>query len=250
MHNRWHPDIALAVTVAAGDAVTLETEDGLAGQLTRASTHADCAQLDLGLGHPLAGPVEVIGAKPGDVLEVEFLGYRSADFGVTAVIPGFGFLADRFTEPFLVKWEIDDDVARSAELPGVAVPAALFAGVVGVAPSHARLEELRLREEAIRGRGGPVADAAPESAVPAAGCTCPSTFRARCSRSATCTSLRATARSAEQRLRSREPSPWHSISTRTTSVAAASRRSRLPHSPGGAPSRRPGSPSTTRWISR
>ncbi len=59
MHNRWHPDIALAVTVAAGDAVTLETEDGLAGQLTRASTHADCAQLDLGLGHPLAGPVEV-----------------------------------------------------------------------------------------------------------------------------------------------------------------------------------------------
>jgi len=111
MHNRWHPDIAPVVTVAPGEALTLETEDGLAGQLTRESTHADCATLNLGLGHPLAGPVEIIGAKPGDVLEVEFLEYRSADFGVTAVIPGFGFLADRFTDPFLVKWKIDGDVA-------------------------------------------------------------------------------------------------------------------------------------------
>jgi formamidase len=110
--------------------------------------------------------VEIIGAKPGDVLEVEFLEYRSADFGVTAVIPGFGFLADRFTDPFLVKREIDDDVARSGELPGVAVPADTFAGVVGVAPSRGRLEELRRREERIRERGGPVADPAPETARP------------------------------------------------------------------------------------
>jgi formamidase len=166
MHNRWHPDIAPVVTVTAGEELTLEAEDGLAGQLTRESTHADCTTLDLGLGHPLAGPVEVIGAKPGDVLEVEFLAYRSAGFGVTAVIPGFGFLADRFTDPFLVKWEIDDGVARSGELPGVAVPAGMFAGVVGVAPSRERLEELRRREERIRERGGPVADQAPETALP------------------------------------------------------------------------------------
>ena len=166
MHNRWHPDIAPVVTVAPGETLTLETEDGLAGQLTRESTHADCATLNLGLGHPLAGPVEIIGAKPGDVLEVEFLEYRSADFGVTAVIPGFGFLADRFTDPFLVKWKIDGDVARSAELPGVAVPAEMFAGVVGVAPSRDRLEELLRREERISERGGPVADPMPETALP------------------------------------------------------------------------------------
>jgi formamidase len=166
MHNRWHPDIAPAVTVAPGEELTLEVEDGVAGLLTRESTHADCAMLELGLAHPLAGPVEVRGAQPGDVLEVEFLGYTSSDFGVTAVIPGFGFLADRFTDPYLVKWEIAHGVARTAELPGVAVPADMFAGVVGVAPSAERMTRFRLREERIRDRGGPVADLSPESAVP------------------------------------------------------------------------------------
>jgi formamidase len=166
MHNRWHPDIEPELTIEPGEELTVHAEDGVSGQLTRESTHADCLTLDLGLAHPLAGPVEVAGAQPGDVLEVEFLDYDSDDFGSTAVIPGFGFLADRFTEPFLVKWEIAGGVARSQELPGVAVPADMFAGVVGVAPSAQRLDEIRRRERRIRERGGPVADEAPESALP------------------------------------------------------------------------------------
>jgi formamidase len=148
--------------------LTLECEDGISGQLTRDSSHADCARLDLGLAHPLSGPVEVRGARPGDVLEVEFLGYRSADFGVTAVIPGFGFLADLFAEPHLVTWEIGDGVARSASLPGVAVPEEMFAGVVGVAPSHERVATVRAREQRIADAGGPVADPLPDSANPPA----------------------------------------------------------------------------------
>jgi formamidase len=166
MHNRWHPDLEPIAEVAPGEEIRLETEEGLAGQLTRESTHADAGDLDLGLGHPLTGPVYVQGAEPGRVLEVEFVSYESADFGVTAVIPGFGFLADLFTEPYLVKWEIAGGVARSAELPGVTVPEEMFAGVVGVAPSHARMEAFRAREEELRTRGQPVADAMPESAAP------------------------------------------------------------------------------------
>ena len=82
------------------------------------------------------------------------------------MIPGFGFLADVFTEPFLVRWELDGALARSDELPGVAVPACVHAGVVGVAPSAELMEVQRRREEAIRDRGGPVADDAPETAQP------------------------------------------------------------------------------------
>jgi formamidase len=166
MHNRWHPDIPPAAEVAPGEEVRLETEEGLAGQLTRDSTHADAGRLHLGLGHPLTGPLYVAGAEPGHVLEIELVAYESADFGTTAVIPGFGFLADLFPEPYLVKWEIADGVARSVELPGVAVPEEMFAGVVGVAPSRERMEAFRRREEALRARGQAVADPFPEAAVP------------------------------------------------------------------------------------
>jgi formamidase len=100
------------------------------------------------------------------VLEVELVDFETPTFGVNCVIPGFGFLADVFTEPFLVPWELDGAVARSPELPGFAVPACVHAGVIGVAPSHALMEAQREREERIRAAGGPVADAAPESATP------------------------------------------------------------------------------------
>ena len=166
MHNRWHPDLEPAHRVAPGEELRLECEDGLAGQLTRTSTDADAGRLDLGLGHPLSGPVLVEGAEPGDVLEVEFLAYEPADFGVTAVIPGFGFLADVFPEPYVVAWELAGGLARSPQLPGVAVPEDTFAGVVGVAPSHELLSAMQAREEVIARAGGPVAEAAPESAVP------------------------------------------------------------------------------------
>jgi len=166
MHNRWHPDIEPEHEVAPGEELTLESVDGLAGQLTRASTHADVGRLNLGLGHPLAGPVYVQGAEPGDVLEVEFLAYEPADFGVTAVIPGFGFLADLFPDPYLVKWEIAGGRARAEELPQVALPEDMFAGVVGVAPSREQLQAFRRREEALRERGQPVADPLPDDAQP------------------------------------------------------------------------------------
>ena len=167
-HNRWHPDLEPVAVVAPGEEITLEARDGIDGQLTRESTHADAGLLDLGLGHPLTGPVYVEGAEPGDLLEVHLLAYETADFGVTAVIPGFGYLADLFTEPYLVKWEIGAGKARAAELPGIAVPGDPFAGVIGVAPSHELMEEFRRREQAIADAGGPVADPMPERAIPPA----------------------------------------------------------------------------------
>ena len=166
MHNRWHPDLEPIAEIAPGEEIRLETADGLDGQLTRESSHADAGTLDLGLGHPLTGPVYVTGAEPGDVLEIELLRYETDDFGTTAVIPGFGYLADLFPDPYLVKWEIAGGLARAEELPGVAVPEDAFAGVIGVAPSRERLDAIRRREEALAARGEPVADSMPEGAVP------------------------------------------------------------------------------------
>ena len=167
-HNRWHPEIEPLARVGQDEEITLETRDGIDGQLTAESTHADARPeaLDLGLGHPLTGPLFVEGASPGDVLEVELVSFEAADFGVAAIIPGFGFLADLFTEPFVAKFELADGFARSAELPGVAIPADIFPGVIGVAPSRARMESIRAREAELAERGGAVAGQSPEASVP------------------------------------------------------------------------------------
>jgi formamidase len=167
-HNRWHPDLEPVASVRPGEEITLETRDGLDGQLTRNSSNADVLALDLGLGHPLTGPIYVGGAEPGDVVDIELVSYETTNFGVTAVIPGFGFLGEEFPDPYLVPWEIADGRARSPELPGVTVPGDPFAGVVGVAPSHELMEDIAHREQALADAGAPVADPFPERAIPAA----------------------------------------------------------------------------------
>ncbi|HXV57732.1 MAG TPA: acetamidase/formamidase family protein [Gaiellaceae bacterium] len=166
-HNRWSPELEPIATVAPGTEITLETRDGLDGQLGRGSRPEDVLRVSLGRGHPLTGPIAVEGAEPGDVLVVDFVGYETADVGVTAIVPGFGFLADHFPDPYVVVWEIAGGLARSEALPGVAVPAAPFAGVAGVAPSADLLERFRTREDELRARGGAVADESAETAVPA-----------------------------------------------------------------------------------
>lgn len=166
-HNRWHPDIKPIARVKQDEDITVETRDGIDGQLTATSTHADAGRLDLGLGHPLTGPLYIEGASPGDVLEVELVSFEAAKMGFAAIIPGFGFLADLFTEPFVAKFELKDGFAHSHELPGVSVPADMFPGVIGITPSHKGLAEIRRREDELKQRGGAVADQLPEAAVPA-----------------------------------------------------------------------------------
>lgn len=81
------------------------------------------------------GPVHVAGAEPGDTLQVEVLEIETADWGWTALIPGFGLLADEFTEPQLKIWTIDKEegFAWFDEEKGIKIPLRPFAGEMGVA---------------------------------------------------------------------------------------------------------------------
>jgi formamidase len=109
----------------------------------------------------------VRGAEPGDVLVVDVLGYETDGFGWTGIWPGSGWLGDMFLRPFLARWELADGVARSEELPGVAVPGAPFAGVIGVAPSEELFAAARDREAALAATGAAVDLPDPEAAAPA-----------------------------------------------------------------------------------
>ena len=166
-HNRWHPDIPPVAGADPGDEVTFELRDSRDGTITRDSTHEDLLAIE-SLAHPLTGPLEVRGAEPGDVLEVEILGYETDDFAWTAIWPGSGFLGDLFERPFLARWELADGVARSGELPGVAVPAGVFAGTIGVAPSRELFERALARETALHEQGGSVPMPTAELAAPPA----------------------------------------------------------------------------------
>jgi formamidase len=164
-HNRWHPDLAPVASVEPGETVTFELRDSRDRQLGRDSTHEDLLATPA-IAHPLTGPLEVRGAEPGDVLELEVIGYETDDFGWTAIWPGSGFLGDLFERPFLARWELDDSNARSHQVPGVAVPACVHAGTIGVAPSWELFERARVREAAVGAPNPPTAELAwpPEAA--------------------------------------------------------------------------------------
>ncbi len=166
-HNRWHPDIPPAVEAQPGEEVVMQTRNAFDGEVTPSSTAADVGNVNLRLVHPLTGPVYVQGAEPGDLLQVDIQNIEPARVGFTTIIPGFGFLRDVFLEPYVVHWNIQDGYAESPGLPGVRVPGAPFMGTIGVAPSRQLRQEILLREEELRRRGGAVLGPEPIDAVPA-----------------------------------------------------------------------------------
>ena len=165
-HNRWHPDIPPALRVQQGEEVVMETRDGLDLQITPATVSSDLDKVVLSSSHALTGPVHVEGAEPGDLLEVTVLRIEPGSFGFTTILPGFGLLRGVFERPYLVKWDIRDGYATSADLPGVLVPDASFMGVMGVAPSHELMRRIEARENELLGRGGFVMPPDPTNAVP------------------------------------------------------------------------------------
>ncbi len=168
-HNRFHPDIPPILTVDEGEEVVLATRDSVDGQLGLSASEADMAVMDAGAIHPLTGPVFVRGARPGDVLEVEFVDIVPQPHAFTSIIPGLGFLRDLFTTPYLVHWQIRDGWATSPKLPGVRIPGAPFMGVTGVAPSLAQVQAWTKRENDLLARGGLVFPPDAAGAVPSRG---------------------------------------------------------------------------------
>ncbi|WP_370676019.1 acetamidase/formamidase family protein [Pleomorphomonas sp. PLEO] len=136
-HYGWSRDFTPAVLAKSGSTIHFECLDSSGGQLGIGSTAADVVNLDFAKVNPVTGPVYVEGAEPGDVLKVEIREFIPSGIGWTAVIPGFGLLADQFTDPALHIWTYDPGtLAPSLFGPGGSVPLKPFAGTIGVAPAE------------------------------------------------------------------------------------------------------------------
>jgi formamidase len=168
-HNRWHPDVPPLIEVEPGEEVVLETRDASDCQIKPGMTVADLTNLDAKVAHPLTGPVYIKGARPGDLLEIEYVDILPQPNGWTRNRPGAGFLRDLFTEPYLAHWDIKDGWATSPQIPGVRIPNGSFMGTAGIAPSRAQLEAWSRREAALVARGGIAFLPDPQDAVPSRG---------------------------------------------------------------------------------
>ncbi len=133
-HFGWDRSIPPVLTAAPGDIVEFEAKDASGDQIFRDSTIEDVSELDFSKVNPVTGPVKVDGAEPGDVLRITVVSFDLSGWGWTAVIPGFGLLADKFTEPALHIWNYDPSGEKPAIFgPGGKVPIRPFPGTIGVA---------------------------------------------------------------------------------------------------------------------
>ncbi|HET9689533.1 MAG TPA: acetamidase/formamidase family protein [Acidimicrobiales bacterium] len=89
-------------------------------------------------GHCLTGPIEVRGARPGQVLAVEIRSVTPGSWGWTVA----GARATPITERLAIEseawllWAIDAGAAAAVDQHGHRVPLAPFLGVVGVPPAE------------------------------------------------------------------------------------------------------------------
>jgi acetamidase/formamidase len=133
-HGVWDRDLDPALEVEDGDVVELHVPDASRDQLGERAVVAELASIDFDLMNPVAGPVFIRGARPGDVLEIEVLEVRTRAWGWTAIVPGFGLLADDFPEPWLRISRIEGGRVLFGDR--FELPCRPFPGTIGVAPEN------------------------------------------------------------------------------------------------------------------
>jgi acetamidase/formamidase len=137
VHHVWDNGIEPTLTVEPGEVVRFECRDAVDGQVDPDTTAAEFGEVSFDPVHPLTGPVAVEGAEPGDVLEVELLGFEHKGWGYTGFMPGdmgLGLLPEDFEEPGYHAWNLEDGVAEFVN--GIEVPVDPFPGTIGNAPAE------------------------------------------------------------------------------------------------------------------
>jgi acetamidase/formamidase len=124
------------LTVAAGDTVVIESRDVSDDQIGPDSDVSAIVGMNWDRVYPLAGPIAVEGAEPGDTLVVEILDIRVKGWGWTAIIPGLGLLADDFPEPYLRIFDLTHG-DRTYFREDIVIPLDPFFGTMGVCPGGA-----------------------------------------------------------------------------------------------------------------
>jgi acetamidase/formamidase len=136
VHYKWDNSLEPVLEIEPGDIVHCETEEVTDGQVTAGCPASVLSSIDFGRLYPLAGPIFVRGAEPGDVLEVEILRLQPLDWGWTGILPGLGLLAEDFTEPYIRHFDLRNG-EHAALREDIRIPLQPFCGTMGVATDEA-----------------------------------------------------------------------------------------------------------------
>ncbi|PVB59870.1 formamidase [Labrenzia sp. 011] len=155
VHNRWHPDIPMAVWVEPGDDFRIETYDWTGGQIKNDDDAADVRDVELEQVHYLSGPIGVKGAEPGDLLVVDILDIGAKEEmlwgfnGFFSKQNGGGFLTEHFPEAQKSIWDFEGMFTRSRHVPGVNYAGLIHPGLIGCLPDRKMLDTWNERETSL-----------------------------------------------------------------------------------------------------
>ncbi|MPZ74648.1 MAG: amidase [Nitriliruptorales bacterium] len=129
------------LSIDSGDTVVTQTLTHFNDAITPQTTLEEFIRLktevfpDVG-AHTLTGPIEVRGARPGDMLRVQILELQVREHGYNFHLPAefaTGLLPEEFPEGRLQHFR-HDLAAMTTQLAGVTVPLEPMLGIVAVAP--------------------------------------------------------------------------------------------------------------------
>ena len=135
IHFVWNNELPPAITVKPGDTVHCWTQEVSNGQVTPGCSADVLHTINFDNVYPLAGPIAVDGATPGDALEVEILSLQPDNWGWTGILPGLGLLSGEFNTPYIRHFDLSD--GKTTRLgDSIVIPLQPFCGTMGVAPAE------------------------------------------------------------------------------------------------------------------
>ena len=133
---KYEANMKPVVTVQPGTVIEIETWDCFTGQVQSQSDTLE--SLDMTRVNSATGPIEVIGAEPGDSLSVTLIDIQPGPKGSGMVIPGWGQLIDKVQAPQTRMFSVKDGII-TMESNGVTFPMRPMFGVIGVAPAQGEI---------------------------------------------------------------------------------------------------------------
>ena len=135
LHGHFSRDLEPVLTVDSGDTIAFSTLD--AGWHTEPGTKFEPRDDELDAGHALVGPVEIRGARAGQILEVAVERVVPGPWGWCAAGDWSSPLNDRLglvSDGVVLRWELDVEGGVGRDERGREVDLAPFLGVMGMPP--------------------------------------------------------------------------------------------------------------------